>query len=66
VTKEELDVKVLEAIRSGLNRAGAVQTRLHVGFRDVDLSLQRLRRRGLIEYGAASRETAFFGWRVVA
>ncbi len=63
MTNEELDAKVLEAIRGGRTRAGAIQAHLSVGYRDVDLSLQRLRRRGFIEYGTASRETAFFGWR---
>lgn len=77
MTDEELDAKVFEIIRSGKTRAGAVLAHLNmsdithraarsIGDRDVNKSLQRLRRRGLIEYGAASRETAFFGWRVVA
>ena len=75
MTKEELmekavlDGKVLDAIRSGLTRAGAIQGHLMLagsgGMRDIDKSLQRLRRRGFIVYGDASRETAFFGWRVV-
>ena len=65
---EELDTKVLELIRSGVARAGLVRDRLSggVSMRDVDNSLQRLRRRGFIVYGDASRETTFFGWRVVA
>jgi len=70
MTNEELDAKVLEAIRGGKTRAGAVQAHLKMpditGTRDIDKSLQRLRRRGFIQYGDASRETTFFGWRVVA
>jgi Mn-dependent DtxR family transcriptional regulator len=64
MTNEELDAKVLESVRSGLTRAGAVRACLKVSERDVDKSLQRLRRRGLIEYGAASRDVTFLGWRV--
>ena len=82
MTNEELDAKVLEAIRGGKTRACVVLAHLRMsnithrearirrladclpGYRDVDRSLQRLRRRGLIEYGAASRETKFFGWHV--
>ena len=66
MTNEELDAKVFEMIRSGVARAALVRDRLSEGvsMRDVDKSLQRLRRRGFIVYGAASRETAFFGWRV--
>lgn len=75
MTNEELDAKVLEAIRGGKTRACVVLAHLKmsnithreariIGYRDVDRSLQRLRRRGLIEYGAASRETKFFGWHV--
>jgi hypothetical protein len=67
MTNEELDAKVLEAIRGGKTRAGAVQSHLEMpgitGGRDIDRSLQRLRRRGFIEYGTASREATFFGWR---
>jgi hypothetical protein len=57
---------VLELIRSGVSRAGFIRDRLSEGvsMRDVDLSLQRLRRKGLIKYGTASRLTTFFGWRV--
>ena len=70
MTNEELDAKVLEAIRGGKTRACVVLAHIThreariIGYRDVDRSLQRLRRRGLIEYGAASRETKFFGWHV--
>jgi hypothetical protein len=67
MTNEELDARVLELIRSGVARAGFIRDRLSEGvsMRDVDKSLQRLRRRGFIQYGAASRETVFFGWRIV-
>lgn len=67
MTNEELDAKVLEAIRSGKTRAGAIQAHLkmpgvHV-MREMDRSLQRLRRRGLIEYGGEGVATR--GWRAV-
>jgi len=62
MTKEELDAKVLESIRSGRSRAGAVQSHLQMtgitGARDIDKSLQRLRRRGSIQYESKT------GWRV--
>jgi len=66
MTNEELDAKVLEAIRVGVSRAGLIRDGLDEGasMRDVDKSLQRLRRRGFIQYGDASRETTFFGWRL--
>jgi len=65
LTNEELDAKVLESIRSGKTRAAAVQAHLLLGpnaARALDRSLQRLRRRGLIEYGGPS---TFTGWRAV-
>ena len=67
MTNEELDANVLALIRSGVARAGSIRDRVSEGvsIRDVDKSLQRLRRRGFIQYGDASRETTFFGWRVV-
>lgn len=69
MTNDELDTKVLEAIRSGKTRASAVQA--HLGLEksrqailDVDRSLQRLRKRELIRYGGPG--TTFSGWRLVA
>ena len=66
MTTALLDSMVFEAIRSGKTRAGAIRDHIEIGasMNDVNLSLQRLRRRGRIEYGSANRETAFFGWRV--
>jgi Mn-dependent DtxR family transcriptional regulator len=65
MTNEDMDSQVLALIRSGVARAGFIRDRLiGVSMRDVDKSLQRLRRRGFIEYGAASRDVTFFGWRV--
>ncbi len=55
--KEEMDAKVLEAVRAGVNRAGAVQGHLglvpdQTAMRLVDRSLQRLRKRGAIKYAS--------------
>ena len=64
-TNEELDTAVLDAIRSGMTRASAVQEKLkmpgNVVSRAIDRSLQRLRRRGFIEYGKLG--SPFAGWR---
>lgn len=61
LTNAELDAKVLESIRSGKTRASAVQAHLLLGptaGRVLDRSLQRLRKRGVIQYDAK-------GWKAV-
>lgn len=68
MTNEELDDAVLAAIREAPSvTAAKIRALLLLGpksDRDMDRSLQRLRKRNLIEYGG--RGTTFFGWRVVA
>ena len=62
-TNEEIDVKVLEAIRSGKTRASAIQVHIGtgvVGNRDVDRSLQRLRKKKQAVY------TSPKGWKAVS
>ena len=64
MTNEELDAKVLASIRSGKIRAGAVQAHLDLGVRELDRSLQRLRRKGFVKYGKHGKAHA--GWHAVA
>ena len=61
MTNEELDVKVLETIQGGTTRAGEITGRLTANYRDVDRSLQRLRRKNKIAYASPVQ-----GWKVVA
>lgn len=64
MTNDELDEKVLETITSKAARtAGRIQAKLDLGptaMRDVDRSLQRLRKRRSIEYVSPVQ-----GWRPV-
>jgi Fe2+ or Zn2+ uptake regulation protein len=69
MTNEQLDEAVLEIIQSGITKAGTIHDRIHanqpkIGFRDIDRSLQRLRKKKSIEYGNASK--GFVGWKFVA
>lgn len=55
LTNEELDAKVLASIQGGHSRQVAIMLHLKLGPKDmrpVDRSLQRLRRRNEIKYGA--------------
>ena len=65
MSNEELDDKVLGAIKAGKTRATAIQKHLLLGpmaLRDLDRSLQRLRRKGFIVYDRAGPISSL-GWR---
>ena len=65
MSNEELDDKVLGAIKAGRTRATAIQKHLQLGpmaLRDLDRSLQRLRRKGFIVYDRAGPISSL-GWR---
>ena len=63
MTNDDIDKKVLAAIMVGKMRASAVHAHLKLasGPNAVDRSLQRLRRKGLIEYSRVTATSA--GWR---
>ena len=54
-----LDERVLDAVKTGCKRAAQVMLRVRDEMRPVDRSLQRLRKKGAIEYTTN-------GWRVTA
>ena len=67
MTNEEMDGKILEAIRGGCLRAMALQEILKLGpgmaqMRAVNYSLQRLKNRGSIYYDRSYPDP---GWRIV-